>query len=178
MSDTIRIVLVIAAVIGFIFFMVNIRRSKLVIADSIYWFVFAAIVLILGLFPQIAFFFSRTLGVASASNLVYLVIIALLLFRIFQMDIKISQLNTKLQNLTQDTAILRSDYEQIETAASASSAEKKTGEKPPAISAPLPAGKIPHRETQAEKKTEKEGEQPQAAFAPLPLPEKEKEPVH
>ena len=77
-----------------------------------------------------------------------------------------------------DLAILRSDYEQIETAASASSAEKKTGEKPPAIPAPLPAGKIPHRETQAEKKTEKEGEQPQAAFAPLPLPEKEKEPVH
>ena len=111
MSDTIRTVLVFAAIAGFVFFMVNIRKSKLVIADSIYWFVFAAIVLILGLFPEIAFFFSRTLNVASASNLVYLVIIAMLLFRIFQMDIKISQLNTKLQNLTQDTAIFRCDYE-------------------------------------------------------------------
>ncbi len=111
MSDTIRIVLVIGAVIGFAFFMINIRKSKLVIGDGIFWFVFAAVVLILGLFPEIAFAISRALGVAQAANLVYLFIIAMLLFRIFQMDIKISQLNTKLQKLTQDTAIFRSDYE-------------------------------------------------------------------
>ena len=171
MSDTIRIVLVFAAVIGFIFFMVNIRRSKLVIADSIYWIVFAGIVLILGLFPQIAFFFSRTLGVASASNLVYLVIIALLLFRIFQMDIKISQLNTRLQNLTQETAILRSDYEQRETDASA--------EVKPANVSPLPAGQTAEKKTETIKETEadKKADKPQA-LAPLPIAEKEKEPVH
>ena len=114
MSYRIRVLLVFAAIFGFLFFMVNIRKSKLVIADSIYWFIFAAVVLILGVFPQIAFAISRALGVASASNLVYLVIIALLLFRIFQMDIKISQLNTRLQNLAQDSAIFQCDYEEKE----------------------------------------------------------------
>ena len=111
MSDTIRYVLVIAAILGYIFFIMNIRKSKFVIADSIYWFVFAAIVLILGLFPQIAFAVSRVLGVATAALLVDLVIIALLLLRIFIMDMKISQLNTKLQSLIQDTAIFIADHE-------------------------------------------------------------------
>ena len=151
MSDTIRNVLVVAAVLGFAFFMINIRRSKLVIADSIYWLIFASIVLILGLFPQIAFFVSRTLGVASAANLIYLVIIALLLFRIFQMDIKISQLNAKIAEIIQDEAIFRSDYEQERKKELAEAAE------------PL---KIPAA-----------AEGSPAAFAPLPKESREKEPV-
>ena len=109
MSGAVRVFVLIGALFAFWFMIQNIRKAKLVIADSIYWFMFAIVMLLIGIFPQISFFFARALRVASASNLVYLVIIAMLLLRVFQQDIKLSQLNTKLQKLAQDSAIFQAD---------------------------------------------------------------------
>lgn len=109
MGYRIRLVLIVSAILVFIFMIRFIRRSKLVISEAVYWFLFATLILVLAVVPEIAFYFSRLLGIASASNLVFLVIILLLIIRVFQQDISLSALNTKYKTLIQELAINEHD---------------------------------------------------------------------
>ena len=105
MSNIFRILLFIAALIAFVFMISSIRKSKFVISDSIYWFFFGLALLILGLFPEIGFSLARALGVMSSTNLIFLIVIALLVLRVFQMELKLANLNNKFRSLVQDLAI-------------------------------------------------------------------------
>ena len=100
-----RILLILAALLSFRIVINNIRKSKLRISDSVFWFLFAALLIALAVFPQIAYFFGGLLGIISTVNLVFLVIIALLIFRVFSLTIRVSELNTKLEELAQIIAL-------------------------------------------------------------------------
>ncbi len=110
MSYRIRILVAIGGILVFAFIISSIRRSKMMIGDSVFWFLFSLALLIIGIFPEIFFAIARALHVASASNLAYLFLIGLLLIRIFQQDLKVSQLTTKLQRLVQNMAIYQADH--------------------------------------------------------------------
>ena len=105
MSYRVRVLIAIGGIIVFAFIILSIRKSKMVIGDSVFWFIFSFLLLIIGIFPELFFALARLLHVASASNLAYLFMISLLLVRVFQQDLKISNLNTKLTKLVQDDAI-------------------------------------------------------------------------
>ena len=115
MSYAVRVLIAAGGLIVFAFIIFSIRRSKMVIGDSIFWFLFAIALMLLALYPEVIFYVARKLHVASASNLAFLVMIAFLLVRVFQQDLKISQLTTKLQNFVQDSAIYQIDSEKKET---------------------------------------------------------------
>lgn len=110
MSYRVRILVAIGGILVFAFIISSIRRSKMMIGDSVFWFLFSLALLIIGIFPEIFFAIARALHVASASNLAYLFLIGLLLIRIFQQDLKVSQLTTKLQRLVQNMAIYQADH--------------------------------------------------------------------
>ncbi len=109
MSYAVRILIAFGGLAVFAFIIFSIRRSKMVIGDSIFWFLFALALMVLAIKPEIIFYIARKLHIASASNLAFLVMIAFLLVRVFQQDLKISQLTTKLQNFVQDSAIYEID---------------------------------------------------------------------
>ena len=118
MSYAVRVLIAAGGLIVFAFIIVSIRKSKMVIGDSIFWFLFAIALMLLALYPEVIFYVARKLHVASASNLAFLVMIAFLLVRVFQQDLKISQLTTKLQNFVQDSAIYEIDKKDASTDAS------------------------------------------------------------
>lgn len=68
-----------------------------------YWF----LGLLLALFPQISFAMSKLLGIESPVNLVFLFLILLLLLLTFKQTIRISELEVKIRELTQDITIER-----------------------------------------------------------------------
>ena len=109
MSYRVRILIAIGGILVFVFIISSIRRSRMMIGDSVFWFLFSLVMLIIGIFPEIFFAVARALHVASASNLAYLFLIVLLLIRVFQQDLKISQLTTKLQRMVQNLAIYEAD---------------------------------------------------------------------
>ena len=123
MSYRIRILIAIGGIIVFSFIILSIRRSKMVIGDSVFWFLFSLVMLVIGIFPEIFFSLARLFHVASAANLAYLFLIVLLLIRVFQQDLKISQLMTKLQHHVQDTAIYQADHSKE------NSSDEKSGQK-------------------------------------------------
>lgn len=110
MSFVLRIVLVLAAFGMVAFVLLNIRRSKLRIEDGLFWVVLSLGILILSVCPQIASFFSRLMGFQAPVNLVFLLFIFVLLVKCFLMSIKASQLETKLNELTEQIGVDRLDH--------------------------------------------------------------------
>ena len=73
--------------------------------DAIFWIFFAAILLILAIFPEICFELSKHLGFMSPSNLVFVIIIFLLVEKIFTLSLIVSQLEEKISILSAEVAL-------------------------------------------------------------------------
>lgn len=105
-----RIVLFVSAVCLAVFIFASIRRSKLRIEDSLFWIALAFLILLLSVFPQIAMFFSKTLGFMATVNFVFLFFIFILLLQCYRSSKRISQLDMKVKELAQQVAIDRLDH--------------------------------------------------------------------
>lgn len=104
-----RVILIIGAVLLMIFMLKRIRQSKLKIEYTIFWIVFSAILVVMGLFPKVFYRISDFFGFQSPINMIYLVILFVLIVKMFFMTIQISQLENKIDSLTQQVAIDRKD---------------------------------------------------------------------
>ncbi len=70
MSDTLRMILLFAAVLTALWILSKIRKLKVKMEDAIFWVVFALILLILGIFPDVTYWLTRKMGVMSPANLI------------------------------------------------------------------------------------------------------------
>lgn len=105
MTILFRLCLVIASVLTMLTMMHKIRRSKVRIEDAIFWVLFSLVLILFSLFPQIAFLLSDLVGTQSPANLIFTMVIFLLLMKVFSMAVRISQLETRLQELVQKIAL-------------------------------------------------------------------------
>lgn len=105
MSLVLRIVLIIVAILSCIFVIRKIRKSQMRIEDTLFWLVISFGILILGIFPQVVYWFSEAIGIMSPVNFVFLVFVFLLLFKVFILTVQISQQQEKIKNLAQHIAI-------------------------------------------------------------------------
>ncbi len=104
MSLELRIVLIVVSVLVLIYVLRKIRAAKLNIVDSIFWIVVSILLLLLAVFPQIAYFFAALLGIQTPLNFILVFIIAILILKVFLMSIQISQQNEKIKILAQRIA--------------------------------------------------------------------------
>lgn len=100
-----RLLLAAAALLILLVMLRKIRKSEVKISDSLFWLFFVATLIILALFPEIAYSLSNLLGIESPANLVFLYVIALLLMREFASTVEISRLRSKFTALVQETAL-------------------------------------------------------------------------
>lgn len=107
MSIYIRILLILGAVILLGFMIKKIRTAKLKIEYTVFWIGFSAILVLMGIFPQILTFIADTLGFQSPVNMVYLIIIFILIVKLFYNTLQISMLENKIDSLAQQIAIDR-----------------------------------------------------------------------
>lgn len=105
MTVMLRICLIVASILTMFGIMHKIRRSKVRIEDSIYWVLFSIILIIFSVFPQVAYWLSDLVGTYSPSNFIFTLVIFLLLVKIFSMTVRMSQLETRLQELVQKIAL-------------------------------------------------------------------------
>ena len=100
-----RIILILVSLGTFIAIIKRIRNAKVQIETSLFWIVFSAILLLFSIFPQIPDFITSLLGIYSTVNFIFLFVIFILLVHQFMNSIKISQLEQKLKELTQELAV-------------------------------------------------------------------------
>ena len=105
MSIALRVLLIIVSVMNTLNILRRIRKSKLQIDYSIFWLVFSMILIVIAVFPQIVIKLAQIIGFQSPANMVFLLVIFALMFRSFQSTLEISQLQYKIEELTQKIAL-------------------------------------------------------------------------
>lgn len=105
MSLSLKVVLIVISILTCFYIARKLRKSQMNINDTVFWIFFALILVLLSVFPGIASWGSRLLGFQAPVNFVFVVVIFLLILRIFTMSIKISIVEDKLRNLTEEIAI-------------------------------------------------------------------------
>ena len=105
MSIALRVLLIIVSVMNTLNILRRIRKSKLQIDYSIFWLVFSMILIVIAVFPQIVNKLAQIIGFQSPANMVFLLVIFALMFKSFQSTLEISQLQYKIEELTQKIAL-------------------------------------------------------------------------
>lgn len=105
MSLALRVFLLICAFLVLVFVIRKIKKSEFEIMDAIFWLLFIAVLLLLAIFPDIAYLLSNILGFDSPSNFVFLCVIAILLIRVFSLNAKVAHLRAKINSLIQEIAL-------------------------------------------------------------------------
>ena len=105
MSLVLRVFLILASLVSIIYVIRKIRKAKLKIDYSIFWIIMSFVIIVLSIFPQIIIFLAGIIGIESPVNLLFLIMIFILLFHGFKTTLKISVLETKINNLTEEIAI-------------------------------------------------------------------------
>ena len=91
MTLSLKVVLIVISILTCFYIARKLRKSQMNINDTVFW-IFFAIVLVL-------------LRFQADVNFVFVVVIFLLILRVFVMSIKISVLEDKLRNLTEEIAV-------------------------------------------------------------------------
>lgn len=106
---TLRALLIIFAVLVFTYVIRKLKKSQIQVLDSLFWLLFSLSFVLLGVFPEIALFISSELGFMSASNFVFLYVIAVLVVRDFSNSLRISKQEERVNGLAQSIALGKSD---------------------------------------------------------------------
>ena len=109
MSLVLRGLLLAGAVWMAAYILRKIRKAQMQIDDALFWIITAFVFVLLGIFPEIAVKAAGIIGVQSPANLVFLIVIALLFFKLFALTRKVSVLEHKLRFFAQTYAIREHD---------------------------------------------------------------------
>ena len=139
MDIVLRAVLIVVSIIATRELLVRIRKSRMQIEDSVFWVLLAFLCILLALFPRVLYFFTDLLNMRSPANLLFMFMIALLLYKCFQMSMHISVLEERIRTLAQDQALEKlAEEEQMaaekKAPAGAAAAEKAAAAKVPEVS--------------------------------------------
>ena len=107
-----RVILLIAAIGLVVFLLHSIKKSKMSIEGALFWMGFSFLILLMSIFPEIPSFLSDTIGFMSPVNFVFLFFIFVLIIRDFLSNRRISQLENRVKELTQQIALDRLDHYQ------------------------------------------------------------------
>lgn len=105
MTIAFRVTLFFVSLVTMIYMCKKVRQDRLQIEYSIFWTLFAAGMVILSIFPQIADWCAELIGVYSTTNFIFLAIIFVLMVKCFQLTMDISKLDNKVKELVQKIAI-------------------------------------------------------------------------
>ncbi len=112
MSPVFQGLLIFGAVLMTYYILKRIRQSKLQIEYSIFWIIFAGILLVFSIFPFLVAMLTRAIGMELPVNFIFLFFIFILILKAFFQTIETSALENKVRNLTQRLAIEEKDRQE------------------------------------------------------------------
>ena len=110
MSVALRVVLIVSAVAMAAFMLRSIKKSKMQIEDTLFWALITLLILLLAIFPQIGSALSDVMGFQAPVNFVFLFFIFVLLMKSYHSTRTVSELETKVKELSEQIALDRLDH--------------------------------------------------------------------
>lgn len=105
MSITLRIVLMISALVTVVWILRKIYKCKVKLKDAIFWFCMALVLGVFGVMPSIAYWCADVIGIQTPVNFIFLFILALIIEKLFTLSIQISQMEDKIAILSAEVAL-------------------------------------------------------------------------
>ena len=105
MTGNLRIFLLLGAVLLLVLVARKIKKSQFDTHDTFFWLGLSVLLIIAAAFPQLVYVVAGVLGFQSASNFVFLAVIAILLWRLFRLQENVVALRRKLTTLVQEVAL-------------------------------------------------------------------------
>ena len=105
MSIAMRFLLIAGSLLTVAYVLRRVRKSRMRTEDSVFWLIFSLILVLMGLMPGLVTGLAELIGVMSAANLVFLIMIFLLIIKLFIMDQRISALERQVTDIAQAMAI-------------------------------------------------------------------------
>ncbi len=105
MSTAMRVLLIIGSLMTAVYVLQRVRKSRMRTEDSVFWLVFSLVLVLMGVLPDLVTGLASRIGVMSAANLVFLIVIFLLIIKLFLMDQRISALQRQTAETAQAVAI-------------------------------------------------------------------------
>ena len=112
MSVILRVILILASLATCIYISRKLKNAQIDTHDTIFWILFRFVLILVSIFPGIADWLSTRLGIYSTVNMVFLIIIFALMFRVFLLTIKISQMENRIRILVEELAIREKEMTQ------------------------------------------------------------------
>jgi hypothetical protein len=111
MSGYVFAVALCVIVVGMLFYLLRTRRIREKYAGI--WIALAVAVVVVGIFPEIAFFISKVVGVQTPVNLLFATAFVVLLFVCIQLSTEVSNLEEETRTLAEEIALLRLDVKDL-----------------------------------------------------------------
>lgn len=105
MSTMMRILLIAGSLLTAVYVLRRVRKSRLRTEDSVFWLFFSLILVLMGLLPDLVTRLASWMGVLSAANLVFLIVIFFLMIKLFLMDQRIAALQRQVTETAQAVAL-------------------------------------------------------------------------
>lgn len=105
MTGNLRIFLLLGAVLLLVLVARKIKKTQFDTHDTFFWLGLSVLLILAAAFPQLVYMVADLLGFQSASNFVFLVVIAILLWRLFRLQESVVALRRKLTTLVQEIAL-------------------------------------------------------------------------
>ena len=105
MSTMMRILLIAGSLLTAVYVLRRVRKSRLRTEDSVFWLFFSLILVLMGLLPDLVTRLASWMGVLSAANLVFLIVIFFLMIKLFLMDQRIAALQRQVTETVQAVAL-------------------------------------------------------------------------
>lgn len=105
MTGNLRIFLLLGAVLLLVLVARKIKKSQFDTHDTFFWLGLSVLLILAAAFPQLVYVIADLLGFQSASNFVFLAVIAILLWRLFRLQENVVTLRKKLTTLVQEIAL-------------------------------------------------------------------------
>lgn len=105
MSLVMRALLIVVSICTFLYMIRKLRKAQLQTMDTLFWTFFSLTILIMSLFSELVIKCTESLGVQSAVNFVYLVIIFFLILRVFLLNVRVCKLEQKLNEYIEKMAV-------------------------------------------------------------------------
>ena len=128
MGGKLQIILALSSIAFLMMTIYFIRKKGLDLYRSLLWLFMAVLLLVLSLFPGIVTFFSRLIGIATASNAIFLIIIFFLLVVSLSMSAALSRHHMRIKRLVQSLALLERRVYMLEEEKKATQSEMPSGD--------------------------------------------------
>lgn len=114
MSFNLRLEVILFAVLLLLTVVYFVKKEKITVKYSLVWFSAGLVLLVAAMFPVIMETLAKLLGFSLVSNMMLVILIALLILIIFSLTIIVSGQNEKIKLLIQEVSTLKSIEKKIQ----------------------------------------------------------------